>query len=283
MSKLLIFDFDGTMTNAEAEGTPYRTGYLEDLALICNLDAETIYKWATEFDQYVSAHQGEFGWNFNGHIVAPAGVDPYLRVMPIARMILDRANVLTEPDVRDRILDRILYKYNYGKTNTVFQEHAAELIHFLYEHPDYTTYIITNSHTEPVQNKLHLLQSQHGHLKIDWLVPKVYGSAKKYIIGDLEGVPEAFNIQGLDRPILIHRHHYFNVIQSLGQQHDIDWSEIIVIGDIFELDLSLPIALGANVGLVLSDFTPEYEKRFLTAHSNGHCFRNLKEVQSFLE
>ena len=79
--------------------------------------------------------------------------------MPTARMILDRANVLTDSDLRDRILDRILYKYNYGKTNTVFHNDAAALIDNLYEHPEYVTFVVTNSHTEPVQNKLRLLQS----------------------------------------------------------------------------------------------------------------------------
>ena len=33
VAALLILDFDGTMTDAEAEGTPYREGYLGDLAI----------------------------------------------------------------------------------------------------------------------------------------------------------------------------------------------------------------------------------------------------------
>ena len=32
---VLVLDFDGTMTDAEAEGRPYRQGCLEDLAVLC--------------------------------------------------------------------------------------------------------------------------------------------------------------------------------------------------------------------------------------------------------
>jgi hypothetical protein len=34
---VLVLDFDGTMTDAEEEGRPYRQGCLEDLAVLCGL------------------------------------------------------------------------------------------------------------------------------------------------------------------------------------------------------------------------------------------------------
>ena len=61
-------------------------------------------------------------WIFQGQIVAPATVDPYLRMMPVARKILDAAHALMTPSDRERVLDRILYKYNYKKTKNVFRE-----------------------------------------------------------------------------------------------------------------------------------------------------------------
>ena len=75
----------------------------------------------------------DFGWRFDGKIVAPACVDPYFRIMPIARMIFDKVNAFPNPNERDRILDRILYKYNYQKTNTVFRPGAAEFFSRLRE------------------------------------------------------------------------------------------------------------------------------------------------------
>ena len=125
------------MTDAEAEGKPYREGYMADLALLANTDLDTILKWADEFDTVVQEEPTGLWMAFGGQIVAPACVDPYLRVMPIARMILDRANAFLNTEERDRILDRILYKYNYQKTITAFRPGAK---HFLASVDDNTRF-----------------------------------------------------------------------------------------------------------------------------------------------
>ena len=51
MARVLILDFDGTLTDAEAEGLPYREGYLEDVALLANVDLQEVQQWASEMDQ----------------------------------------------------------------------------------------------------------------------------------------------------------------------------------------------------------------------------------------
>ena len=126
MSRLVIFDFDGTLTDAEQEGLPFRDGYLEDLALLADIEREQAFALAERFEAEVAGMADAFGWNFNGRIVAPAGVDPYLRMMPVARKIFDHAGVFLDLEQRDRLLDRILYKYNYGKSATVFRDGARE-------------------------------------------------------------------------------------------------------------------------------------------------------------
>ena len=133
MNKLLILDFDGTLTNAEEEGKSYRTGYLEDVALLADIEVETALEWAKELEQEILSNADQYGWNFNGKIVAPACVDPYLRIMPISRMIFDRVGVYTNLAERDRLLDSILYKYNYQKTTTAFRNGAAQFFHEAYK------------------------------------------------------------------------------------------------------------------------------------------------------
>ena len=41
-TNIIILDFDGTITDAEAEGQPYKEGYLEDVALIIDKDIKEI-------------------------------------------------------------------------------------------------------------------------------------------------------------------------------------------------------------------------------------------------
>ena len=280
MTRMVILDFDGTLTDAEKEGVPYREGYLHDVAILAGAPREEVLSLAEGFEAEVQRREGEFGWKYGGEIVAPAGVDPYLRMMPVARMIFDHYGVFMNGDDRDRLLDGILYRYNYPRTRTVFREGAAEALMAL---PRETTWVVTNSHTAPVQNKIRTLdRTVHGQL--DWLIDRVHGNARKYVIDpDFPEVQETLNLPGLERPILLRRANYHRVLEELRLKANVDWEDVLVIGDIFELDLSLPLAMGATVGLMVNPFTPGYEKNFLAEHSRGHLFDRLAEVVTFLE
>jgi hypothetical protein len=59
------------------------------------------------------------------------------------------------------------------------------------------------------------------------------------------------------------------------------WSELVVIGDIFELDLAMPLALGARVGLVTSPRTPAYERAYVTAHPRAKLIEDLAEIPAY--
>ena len=85
MRQLIIFDFDGTLTDAELEVAPFKDGYLKDLAILCAQPFDEIEARAMEIEKEISADPERYGWIFNQQIVAPATVDPYLRMMPVAR------------------------------------------------------------------------------------------------------------------------------------------------------------------------------------------------------
>ena len=279
---LLVLDFDGTMTDAEREGAPYREGYLDDLAILTGLTGEKVREMATRFEAVVAAEQGRFGWDFGGRIVAPAGVDPYLRVMPVARMILDEVGILTDRATRNRLLDGILYKYNYPKTHTAFRPGAYDLLSGF--PAGLEAYVVTNSHTTPVQGKIRRLAEEAGQPgALDWLVARVHGSAKKYIIDDdFTDVPEALSLPGLERPVLLRRRRYFEALEALRTRHGVAWSDVVVVGDIFELDLCLPLALGATVALMTGPFTPDHERNYLASHPRGHLLTGLEQVPALL-
>ena len=74
------------------------------------------------------------------------------------------------------------------------------------------------------------------------------------------------------------------MISSICQKHQInDFRNLLVIGDIFELDLALPLCLGARVALMTNDHTPQYEKDFLFSHPNGHLVSNLTEAIDLIQ
>ncbi|TNE45529.1 MAG: HAD family hydrolase [Deltaproteobacteria bacterium] len=279
MSRMLILDFDGTITDAELEGKPFRVGYLEDIAVLCGQPYEEVLAHAEKFEEAIKVNPDAHGWLYHGKIVAPASVDPYLRIMPVARMIFDHYGVFASEADRTRMLDGILYKYNYTKTDIAFKPDAREVLASL---EGTATYVITNSHTESVQDKIRQLDDMEGEGSVGWLVDRVYGQAKKYMVDDtFEDVPEDLEMPGLSRRILLRRAKYFHRIDSLRKEVGAEWDEIMVAGDIFELDLALPLFMGATVGLVTNPFTPAYEKTFLTEHPRGRLINNLSEIKDW--
>ncbi len=274
---MLILDFDGTMTDAEAEGAPFTAGYLADLSALTGRSLEEVQTLAARFEAEIAAEPQAHGWIFGGHIVAPATVDPYLRIMPIARKIFDHTGCFLNTDDRDRLLDGILYKYNYPKTAMVFRPGALEILADLIPRP---MYVVTNSHTGAVQHKIRQLGAQpDGPSALELLVERVFGQAKKYMLDpDWDIVPESMDLPGLSRPLLLRRRKYFTILDRLRQQEGAEWSDVLVVGDIFELDLALPLALGARVALMVNRFTPSWELDYLRDHPRGTLIAQVAEI-----
>lgn len=228
-----------------------------------------------EFEAQIAAEPDQHGWVFGGQIVAPACVDPYLRIMPVARMILDRYGRLQDATDRERLLDGVLYPHNYRRTGTAFRPGALDVLSRL---QDAGAVIVTNSATDAVQHKLRALGDT-----LEPLAQRVHGHAKKYLVDDAFGaVPASIDLPGLSRPVLLRRPRYHAVLDELRLAAGVDWSAVTVIGDIFELDLALPLALGARAGLLASAFTPPYESRFIEGHERGKLLQSLADVLPFV-
>ncbi len=286
MSRLLVLDFDGTMTDAEAEGAPFREGYLADLATLTGRPLPEIEQLAQRFEAEIAADPQSYGWMYDGRIVAPATVDPYLRIMPVARKVFDATGTFRSEADRTRLLDGILYKYNYPKTRIAFRPGAAMVLERLSQRDDLDVVVVTNSHTDAVQHKLRILGGggprpdgtvDDGRLAS--LVASVQGRAKKYVIdAKWTAVPESMALPGLNRPVLLRRAHYHGVLAQLLADRGLEWADLLVIGDIFELDLCLPWHMGARIGLVINQHTPGYERAFLAADGRGTLVTDLSEI-----
>lgn len=270
---MLVLDFDGTMTDAEAEGKPFRTGYLEDLCALVGRsagDAE-VEQIAEEVERELAERPASHPFLWMGRAVAPATVDPYLRMVPIAHRILDRFGALPGELDRGRLLGQVLYKYNYAKTTIAFRPYAGEVLAALEGTP---TYIVTNSDTHAVTKKV-------IELGVPWMTERVRGGARKFDVDDAwDGAPAELAVPGLARPVLLRRKRYFDILRKLLDENGVDWSDLTVVGDIFELDLAMPLAMGARVGLVVSDRTPAYERAFVGGHARGRLIDDLRQIKA---
>lgn len=278
---VLVLDFDGTMTDAEAEGRPFRDGYLEDLCCLVGRpigDLEVL-AIAEEVEAELVAAPAEFPFLWMGRAVAPATVDPYLRMVPIAHRILDKFAVMPSAIDRGRLLGSILYKYNYAKTlgRPVFRDGAGDVLRDL---AGTQTYVVTNSDTHAVAGKIAALDvAAPGVMQ---LTTRVRGQARKFDIDDAwDGIAPELDLPGLARPVLLRRRMYHDILKSVLDLAGATFAQLVVIGDIFELDLAMPLALGARVGLVVSSHTPAYERAYVSAHPRGRVIEHLSEIPAF--
>lgn len=279
--KVVVFDFDGTLTDAEAEGESFVKGYLEDLCLLVGKNIEEVVLAVQSAEAKISSNPNNYGWLYDGLIVAPAMVDPYLRIQSIAGCVLDRFGVFLDHFDRKRLLD-LLFKHNYSFVREAFKAGAGKALSDLCANSQIAVYVVTNSHTRSVGKKMALLSENYSNL--DTMRERVIGGAKKYIVGDgPEHVVEKMTIPGLSRVIYLHRSAYYNILEKLREENGVGWEDMTVIGDIFELDLALPFMLGTNIGLVVNQFTPQYERDFITARpARATLINSLSEVLPFV-
>lgn len=273
---MLALDFDGTMTDAELEGAPFTSGYLDDLALLVGRSPDDAEIAAiAERTRAAIASDPEAAFVWNGKQVAPSGVDPYLRVVPIAHAILDAFGAFPREPDRAALLGRLLYKYNYAKTTVVPRAGARALLAGL---AGTDTWVVTNSHTDHVRHKIGVIDAGSGELA--WMSTRVRGLASKFEIDDAwDGAPAELALDGLRRPVLLRRRKYHAVLSELLGGRGFD--ELTVVGDIFELDLAMPLALGARVGLVAGPGTPAHELAYVRSHPRAKLLGSLDEVRQF--
>ena len=281
MTTVLVLDFDGTMTDAEAEGRPFRDGYLEDLAALCGRPAgdPEITAIAEEVEAELAAAPASHPFLWMGRAVAPATVDPYLRMVPIAHRILDRFEAIPGATDRGRLLGSVLYKYNYAKTlgRPVFRAGAGDVLRSL---SGSEAWIVTNSDTHAVAGKVAALDREAPG--VAWLTSRVRGQARKFDVDDTwSGLEAELALPGLDRPVLLRRRMYHDILRTILEGAKATFADLVVVGDIFELDLAMPLSLGARVGLVASERTPAYERAFVEAHPRARMIEDLAEIPAF--
>jgi phosphoglycolate phosphatase-like HAD superfamily hydrolase len=256
----VLLDFDGTFTLAEEEGAPFVEAYRADLAE--RLGRDIAAEWA-EGEATVRASPSEYGWLFQGKLVAPGNADPYIRSTTVARMIMDRFGAYRESAEREQALSD-LYSRSYELSATVFRPGAKQVLERLLG-TGTPIYVVTNSGTAAVTRKVEALLPDAERR------PTVRGNAMKAFIeppteldARFTGLPETQLLEGLPRPVYLRRGRYYEVLRRIWQETGTAPEQTLLVGDIYELDLAMPYHLGVSIHLLASAVTPEYELRFVT-------------------
>lgn len=249
----VVIDFDGTLTDVWKEALPFSSVYKEKLRKLLDISNAQLEIRFSDAVKTIRANPGKYGWENNGIIVAPATVDPYILHRYVAKLLIATT---------DELLDQ-MFKESYKHSDIVFRSGAKKLLSFLRD--SCACIIVTNSDPAIVEKKLMTLMGRnHGLI--------VRGFAKKYDLDpSWNNVPETVQPKGFPRPVYLRRKAYGDILHSL--EH-VD----LVIGDIYELDLALPEALGIPTVLITTQETPSWEIDYYKSNPTGVVIHNLDDI-----
>lgn len=291
---MLVLDYDNSLTDAEIEGLPFVEGYLKDLQVLLGLPANEFTRSVVKAQEYVATHLETDGWCVDGDVVAPPDVDPYIRMKVIGRQLLETA--IHGSRLREAI-QQVLYGHNYRLTTDSFRPGAVDLLLDLPKRP-HNTFIVTNSSTDNVVGKINRGLLMGVPLNVDgareveeamtWWRDHVVGNARKFDPSSVQfilysSVQKKMRLRGFPRETVILRPHYLRVLESLlyDEESPREWKKVVVVGDIFELDLALPLVLGCHIGFMANEHTPPWEVEFVRSHPD-RC-RMLTRVDEILQ
>jgi len=244
LGKYAISDFDGTLTDTDAEAQPYVDEFPRAFSERFHIPHAALVGMIARHSAAVSEDPAS-GWINDGKVVAPAIADPYVFTTTVFGRLYES---MFGPAGRAETL-REFHERAYRLSRTVFRPGAGEFLRELLKRREVV--IVTNSSTSAVEMKLDLLREAHGLPAIP-----VIGNAKKYVIDDAwTDLPTSITPPGFPRPVLLRRKRYADALASLG------WPahETAVIGDVYELDLALPEQLGYQTVQLRTPGTPSWE------------------------
>ncbi len=267
--RAIVLDFDGTFTLVDQEAAPFVERFRELLARAL----PSPLAWDV-LGARIDAEPGRFGWEHDGRIVAPAYADPYVRATSIAQLALGEAGVPAGAH-RDRI--EPMFRDAYARSLVAFRPDAREVCERLLA-LEVPMYVVTNSATQHVEKKLEALGAR-GRERI-----VVRGDARKFVVAEpltpsaeFSALPASEEVPGLPRPVWLRRGPYFDVLSEVRAVSGAAFAEMLIVGDIYELDLAMPARLGARIHHVARPATPASE-RAAVARAGGTSSEQLAGV-----
>ena len=125
----------------------------------------------------------------------------------------------------------------------------------------------------------------NGHGEAGWfLKPLVRGFAQKHVLTEWPSyVPEYVHFSGLERKIYTRRGHYVQTLHELMNVHAANWCNLLVVGDIAELDLAMPVTMGAYGLLIRGPNTSRHELAWATTHPRVQVIDSMHDILTVLD
>ncbi|SDG74855.1 hypothetical protein SAMN04487996_122152 [Dyadobacter soli] len=248
----IIMDFDGTCTVIPAIYEAFLSEYLAGLNNTVFSGSPVLAAEWKEALEKVKTHSPQAPWTIAFAPAAPAGADPYILSFEAARYLLQKKKI--QKDIPQEV-----FKNASDRFPAPWRPEAREVFETLLRNNINITFI-SNSSSTTITNRLLSLFSVE---KLPFGIA-VKSDAAKFRIAELSwysaiptgtrdlflAVPPTHEDLGIGRPVYLRRAAYFEAICAAFNNDLSRLPTTVVCGDIWEMDLALPYALGANIHLI---------------------------------
>jgi phosphoglycolate phosphatase-like HAD superfamily hydrolase len=273
----IVLDFDGTLTDADAHAPAFFEAAGRVLAQRLNWDDSTLRREWQRARAEVLGWPPSVAWIVDGRGVCPAAADPYLIANSVTRLLLSEHRPgLDSAAIMAGVLE--VHRAAYERVAPPFRADARAVLEEL-SGSGYQVRVVTNSHTQTVARLLDSLsfRGREGIL--------VRGEAGKFSVGGsavadarFDSLPELMNCQEVGRPIHLRRGRYFDLLRATWDETGTGPGAMLVAGDVFELDLAMPAALGTHVHLVTRASTLIHETQLAQKMARGDADERLTAI-----
>jgi phosphoglycolate phosphatase-like HAD superfamily hydrolase len=255
--RYVVLDFDGTCTQVELVQAGFLSSYLAILAKANGRTADALRPaWEAALAE-VRAASPNAGWTlFGAPSTAPAAADPYILSGEASALLVRKGTIQHVP--------ADAYVRAYAANPAPWRPEVPKVLAALVQRGLKIGFI---SNSERLAIQVRLTDLLHADRKLRGKVV-VHGDAAKFKVHEIplgadspgaahraafEKLDGAVRAEGLSRPIYLRRGSYFEALCGLWQDLGAKGyaiAETIVCGDIWDLDLAMPRALGAAVHLI---------------------------------
>lgn len=281
----LISDFDGVWTNQEAEAVYVWNYMVKSIASLIGDTPESVNNILLECKKEMDRTPYEYGWFYDGSVAAYYQEDPFGDNNAIFDFINRAASTKSYSNFKQKLaaiklaIEKKLNMKCAAYSNDCFTrstsqfklegklkpvETAGEIVKEL-NAMGVEIVVVSNSKTEKIE---HLFRKAGQSVTNDRSIKRgrlhAIGDAKKFVINDkFTELPQSTKITGRFN-VSLRRENYFNIL--LKEKPD------YVIGDVFSLDLALPLYLrlnderfsGLKVVQKVHNHTPNWVKDYLS-------------------
>lgn len=260
-------DFDGTITDEHHDSEEYFLIYTEFLADKLRRNLGELRSSLSKYIDVIRNNPRKYGWKNQNNIIAPATGSFFLLYHVAVFQMLTKGGTLPYSTSADQDqLEKLLgeaFQYAYARIPVTFRPGAGNFMRLAAE--KFTCIIVTNSHTDAVNRKLQQLPGRNLH------GIRVIGNARKNIIEPgFEELPKTYKPKGFPRPVLLRRKYYYQILHAIQPS--------VVMGDVYELDLSVPDRTGCYTVLVSNPITPMWEYDYYLRHRRGFASSELEAI-----